>query len=90
MAQKEVTVYTKPSCVQCDATKRWLDANGYKDAYEVDDAIENLDHIRALLNFQQAPVIRVLDPETKSLTFWFGHNPIELEKHLKLVVPAAA
>lgn len=86
MAKKVVTVYSKPSCVQCTATKRWLDLNGYKDAYIDGDAIENLEHLKILLNVAQVPVIKVVDPTTAETIFWTGHNPILLEKHLKEVV----
>jgi glutaredoxin-like protein NrdH len=79
MAQKEVTVYSKPACVQCTATKRWLESKGID--YVEDDAIANLDHIQALLQFKQAPVIRVVD-SSGTATFWYGHNPDELAKNL--------
>lgn len=84
--KKQVTLYRKDQCVQCDATKRWLDQNGYKDEFEVGDAVENIDGIINLLGLKQAPVVRVTDPSTGTVTFWSGHNPIELEKHLKLPV----
>lgn len=87
MAKKEVTVYSKPSCVQCTATKRWLGQNGYPEGEFVDgDAIENLDHLKTLLNVAQAPVIKVVDKSTGETIFWTGHNPIMLEKHLKEAV----
>lgn len=79
MAQKEVTVYSKPACVQCTATKRWLDSKDI--AFVEDDAIANLEHIQALLRFKQAPVIRVVDTNGTA-TFWYGHNPEELAKNL--------
>lgn len=85
MALKNVTVYSKPACVQCTATKRWLDQNGYKDAYSDGDAIENMDVIKDFLGLLAAPVIKVVDPATSEIIYWSGHNPILLEKHLKLV-----
>lgn len=90
MALKQVTVFSKPNCVQCNATYRWLDENGYKDAYEVGDAVDNLDHIFALLNFKAAPVVRVIDPATGSIVFWSGFNRDELKKHLELEEKQAA
>lgn len=52
-----ITVYTKPSCVQCNATKRALQKNGLEFT-EVDltqDA-EALATVKAL-GYQQAPVV---------------------------------
>lgn len=78
---KKVTVYSKPACVQCTATKRWLDTNGV--VFEDGDAIENIDPIKNLVGLLAAPVIKVVDESTSEVTFWSGHNPILLEKHLK-------
>lgn len=80
---KKVTVYSKPSCVQCDATKRWLDSNGYKDEFEQGSAIDNIDPIKGLVGLAAAPVVKVVDDSTSEVIFWAGHNPILLEKHLK-------
>jgi glutaredoxin-like protein NrdH len=52
-----ITVYSKPSCVQCDATYRALNKQGL--AYEVVDITadaEALENVRAL-GYQQAPVV---------------------------------
>ncbi len=78
---KKVTVYSKPACVQCTASKRWLDTNSV--VFEDGDAIENIDPIKNLVGLLQAPVIKVVDESTSEVTFWSGHNPILLEKHLK-------
>ena len=56
-----ITVYTKPSCVPCQATKKALDRAGL--AYEevdisTDDAAR--DHVLAL-GYLQAPVVEVGD-----------------------------
>lgn len=64
-----VTVYSKPSCVQCNATYRALDSKGIK--YEVRDLTEEPE---ALAKFKaegllQAPVV-VTDRET-----WTGFRP---------------
>lgn len=52
-----ITVYTKPSCVQCNATKRALTKNGL-DYVEVDlmEDEEALATVKAL-GYQQAPVV---------------------------------
>lgn len=78
MATLDITVFSKPSCVQCDATKRWLKSKDVE--FVEDDAVANIDHIQALLGFKQAPVIRVADKKTGTVTFWYGHNPDELGK----------
>ena len=54
---KQVTVYTKPSCVQCNATYRALDSKGIQ--YEVIDLSVDehaLETVKAL-GYQQAPVV---------------------------------
>lgn len=52
-----ITVYTKPSCVQCNATYRALDAAGI--TYEIRDLTLDpaaLEHAKAL-GHPQAPVV---------------------------------
>ena len=64
-----ITVYTKPSCVQCNATYRALDARGIE--YEIHDLSEDptaLEQVKAL-GYMQAPVI-VTDED-----HWSGFRP---------------
>ncbi|QDC10762.1 glutaredoxin-like protein NrdH [Oceanicola sp. D3] len=52
-----ITVYSKPSCVQCSATTRALDARGLP--YEVVDLTEDagaMEHVTGL-GYRQAPVV---------------------------------
>ena len=67
--QVKVTVYSKPACVQCDATYRALDKKGIEysvvDISTDDDALER---VRAL-GFLQAPVV-VAGEES-----WAGFRP---------------
>lgn len=52
-----ITVYTKPSCVQCNATYRALDREGL--AYEIVDLTQDetaLEKVKAL-GYQQAPIV---------------------------------
>lgn len=52
-----VTVYSKPACVQCDATKRALDNKGI--VYSVIDLTEDaaaMEHVTGL-GYRQAPVV---------------------------------
>ncbi|GAA1315062.1 glutaredoxin-like protein NrdH [Leucobacter albus] len=64
-----VTVYTKPSCVQCTATYRALDSKGIE--YEVHDLSEDETALQAVkeLGYLQAPVV-VTDDE-----HWSGFRP---------------
>jgi glutaredoxin-like protein NrdH len=64
-----VTVYTKPSCVQCDATKRTLDKLGV--AYEAIDVTVNEDAYTMLVEkgFRAMPVVNAGDE------WWSGFNP---------------
>jgi len=79
---KEVTVFSKPSCVQCTATKRWLDENGFKDQWIDGDAIENVDAIKNVIGYSQAPVVKVFNTDTQETVFWSGFNRDLLIKHL--------
>ncbi len=69
-----VTVYTKPSCVQCNATYRALDAKGID--YEVRDLTEDpaaLERMKSL-GYLQAPVV-VVDEE-----HWSGFRPDKIDE----------
>jgi glutaredoxin-like protein NrdH len=68
-----VTVFTKPGCVQCDATKTMLDAKGitYDTADLTDPAV--LAEAKAL-GFTSAPVVVVREA-------WSGFRP-DLIGHL--------
>ena len=82
-----VTVYSKPSCVQCTATYRALAAKGRK--YQVVDVSLDdnaLAHIKEL-GYLQAPVVIpsfdkiVIDPNTKErIVHWSGFRPDLLEQ----------
>lgn len=51
------TVYTKPSCVQCDMTKRYMDKNGI--SYNTVDITEDESALKMVLEmgFSSAPVV---------------------------------
>lgn len=64
-----ITVYTKPACVQCNATKKALDRAGLDyDLIDVSVDTEARDYIMAL-GYLQAPVVEV-DGE-----HWSGFRP---------------
>ncbi|MGX7697770.1 glutaredoxin-like protein NrdH [Gordonia polyisoprenivorans] len=65
-----ITVYTKPACVQCNATYKALDKQGLD--YQIVDITQDdaaRDHIMAL-GYLQAPVVIVDDTE-----HWSGFRP---------------
>lgn len=69
-----VTVYTKPSCVQCNATYRALDAKGVR--YTIHDLAEDptaLEEIKKL-GYLQAPVV-VTDEG-----HWSGYRPDKISE----------
>jgi glutaredoxin-like protein NrdH len=74
MTAVPVTVYSKPRCVMCDATKRHLDKQGTP--YELVDITvdtEARDRVAAL-GYLQAPVVTVGDMH------WSGYSPDKLDK----------
>lgn len=65
-----ITVYTKPACVQCNATKRALDKQGLD--YTTVDVTEDAaaaDNLKAL-GFASVPVVIADDTEP-----WAGYRP---------------
>jgi glutaredoxin-like protein NrdH len=74
-----ITVYTKPACVQCNATYRALDKAGIE--YDVIDITENAqarDYVMSL-GYLQAPVVVAGEDH------WSGFRPDEISK----LTPAA-
>lgn len=64
-----ITVYSKPACVQCTATTRALEARGL--SYDVIDLTEDaaaLEHVQEL-GYRQAPVVIAGDEH------WAGFRP---------------
>lgn len=51
------TVYTKPACVQCDMTKRYMDKNGIE--YTTVDITKDPEALEMILGmgFSSAPVV---------------------------------
>ncbi len=78
-----ITVYTKPACVQCNATYKALDKHGV--AYDVVDITANpeaRDYVMAL-GYLQAPVV------VAGNEHWSGFRPDRI-KALSGVVAATA
>lgn len=68
-----VTVYTKPSCVQCDATKRHLDKLGIE--YSTVDITVDLEAFDMIVEkgFKAAPVVIADD------SAWAGYQPDKID-----------
>lgn len=69
-----ITVYSKPSCVQCTATKKHLDRMGID--YRVVDVTEDPEAYDRLLalGFRAMPVVETPDNR------WAGYNPGMLDQ----------
>ena len=69
-----VTVYTKPSCVQCTATYRALNARGIE--FEIFDVSIDEKALQAVkdLGYLQAPVV-IADDE-----HWSGFRPDKIDE----------
>jgi glutaredoxin-like protein NrdH len=72
--QMAITVYTKPSCVQCTATYRALDNKGIE--YEVLDLSVDENALEAVkaLGYLQAPVV-ITDED-----HWSGFRPDKINE----------
>lgn len=70
-----VTVYSKPACVQCNATYRRLDAKGVP--YKVIDMSEDAEALAEVkgMGYLQAPVVVMPDG-----THWSGFRPDLLDQ----------
>lgn len=69
----EITIYTKPKCYACEATKKAMDRAGLE--YEVVDVTFN-QPARELLRehgFSTAPVVEIY--ENGSTRYWSGFRP---------------
>ena len=68
-----VTVYTKPACVQCNATYRALDKKGLSyESVDISQDAEALERVRAL-GYMQAPVVVTDDDH------WSGFHPGKID-----------
>lgn len=75
-----VTVYTKPACVQCNATYKALDKQGIAyDVVDISTSPEARDYVMAL-GYLQAPVVVAGDDH------WSGFRP----DRIKTLANAAA
>jgi len=78
-----ITVYSKPMCVQCDATKRALDKAALPyDTVDIAEDPEALARVKAL-GYVQAPVV-VTDGD-----HWSGFRPDKIKEIAARPVAAA-
>ncbi|UQN30488.1 glutaredoxin-like protein NrdH [Brachybacterium kimchii] len=68
-----ITVYSKPMCVQCDATKRALTKSGIDfDVVDMTEDAEALAHVKEL-GYVKAPVVEVGEDR------WSGFRPDKIK-----------
>jgi glutaredoxin-like protein NrdH len=74
-----ITVYTKPSCVQCNATYRALDKKGIEyDIFDLSVDEKALDTVKSL-GYLQAPVV-ITDND-----HWSGFRPDKIDELASLI-----
>ncbi|BCU89576.1 redoxin NrdH [Yersinia pseudotuberculosis] len=74
-----IIIYSKPDCVQCNATYRAFDRQGI--SYQIIDLTENeqaLNHVKSL-GYQQVPVIVAGDEH------WSGFHPDKINALVQAV-----
>ena len=85
-----VEVYTRPGCMQCAATKRWLNQRGV--TYIEHDADDYADYLTHVLGCQALPVVEVsVVPATDAtrnigrehVTYWSQYRTDKLENLLE-------
>lgn len=95
MSAPGLTVYTKPACVQCDATHRAINkANARREAsgltpvpvqyIDISTDSDALAYVKAL-GYQQAPVVAAPDG-----SHWSGFDPSKVKEWLPAGVPQNA
>ncbi|MFI2562605.1 glutaredoxin-like protein NrdH [Paenarthrobacter sp. NPDC089989] len=79
-----VTVYTKPACVQCNATYRALDKKGIAyQSVDISQDAEALERLKAL-GYLQAPVV------VTEQDHWSGFRPDKIEELAQTVSSSVA
>ncbi|XKH58716.1 NrdH-redoxin (plasmid) [Citricoccus nitrophenolicus] len=82
-------VYSKPGCVQCNATYRALDKKGIN--YEVVDMSKDADALDLVLSrgHLQAPVMIVFNADGSIHESWDGFRPDKIEDFTPVLAKAA-
>lgn len=70
------TIYTKPNCVQCEATKRYFDNKGV--AYTTVDITQDPEALDILIaeGFKAAPVVNA------GTDWWSGFQPDKIDAYI--------
>lgn len=77
-----ITILSKPSCVQCNATVRSLDKAGAEyTKIDMSQEVEALELARSL-GHQQAPVVLIKDSEGNITDSWSGFNPEKIAEYV--------
>lgn len=74
-----ITVYTKPNCVRCNATKKYLTKKGaaFEEAPLNDDVIKMLQE----RGITSAPGVVVTTDGGAVVDVWGGYNPAKIRRH---------
>ena len=88
-----VTVYTTPSCSQCNLTKNWLndpEKGNLKGQYRVVDLTTSPEDYAAVkaLGYASAPVVVVNLGDNQDEKHWYGFRPDLLAEFCKAPVAA--
>jgi len=76
-----ITVYTKPGCQPCKATKRWLDKRDLEySTVDVTTSPADLEAIKAL-GYEGVPVVIVAGRTPELDLHWHGFHPDNLAKY---------
>ncbi|KJL22902.1 Glutaredoxin-like protein NrdH [Microbacterium oxydans] len=86
-----ITVYSKPGCVQCTATERWLGSTPHEVADVTADSSAAAEV--AALGYRSAPVV-VVRKNGEVVEHWSGFNPDAIDRWSRaltgVLVPVAA
>ncbi|MDT5150477.1 MAG: glutaredoxin-like protein NrdH [Mycobacterium sp.] len=84
MTQPSITVYTKPACVQCNATYKALDKQGIDyEVVDITEVSEARDYVMAL-GYLQAPVV------VAGNEHWSGFRPDRIKSLSGVAVAVTA
>lgn len=70
---KTITVYSKPNCPQCTATKKKLGKHGV--IYVEQDAREHAEYLKGMGYFSAPVVVVHEEGETTPVDSWSGYRP---------------
>lgn len=75
----KVTVFSKPHCVQCNATKRALDkASVAHVVIDVSESVAAFDYLSDK-GHSQMPVVEVFDNDGELVDSWTGFDPEKIK-----------